>query len=120
MKRIRLLNLILPVLAMWSCTDDWNFSASSRYALWFSTDTVRFDTVFTGVASASAEFMIYNPNEVGLRFDALMGGGAASPFRMNLDGEGGNAVCSSIPLLAPSHTHTHTHTHMHTHTQSSY
>ena len=92
MKRIRLLNLILPVLVMWSCTDDWNFSASSRYALWFSTDTVRFDTVFTGVASATAEFMIYNPNEVGLRFDALMGGGAASPFRMNLDGEGGTVV----------------------------
>lgn len=100
MKRIRLLNLILPVLAMWSCTDDWNFSASSRYALWFSTDTVRFDTVFTGVASASAEFMIYNPNEVGLRFDALMGGGAASPFRMNLDGEGGTVVTG---LEIPAH-----------------
>lgn len=92
MKRIRLLNLLLPLLAVWSCTDDWSFSADSQYRLEFSADTVRFDTVFTGVASASAEFMIYNPNDVGLRFDALMGSGQASPFRMNLDGEGGTVI----------------------------
>ena len=92
MKRFRLLTVLLPLLALCSCTDDWKFSTDSSYVLGFSADTVRFDTVFTGVASASAEFRIYNPNEVGLRFDALMGGGAASPFRMNLDGEGGTTV----------------------------
>ncbi|MBR4792201.1 MAG: hypothetical protein IK038_00910 [Bacteroidaceae bacterium] len=92
MKRIRLLNLLLPLLAVWSCTDDWKFSAGSQYRLEFSADTVRFDTVFTGTASASATFMIYNPNDVGLRFDALMGSGVASPFRMNLDGEGGTVI----------------------------
>ena len=99
MKRFRLVNLLLPLLALCSCTDDWNFSTDSGYVLGFSVDTVRFDTVFTGVASASAEFRIYNPNEVGLRFDALMGGGAASPFRMNLDGEGG-AVITGLEIPA--------------------
>ena len=99
MKRFRLLNLLFPLLALCSCTDDWNFSTDSGYVLGFSVDTVRFDTVFTGVASASAEFRIYNPNEVGLRFDALMGGGAASPFRMNLDGEGG-AVITGLEIPA--------------------
>ena len=99
MKRFRLVNLLLPLLALCSCTDDWNFSTDSGYVLGFSVDTVRFDTVFTGVSSASAEFRIYNPNEVGLRFDALMGGGAASPFRMNLDGEGG-AVITGLEIPA--------------------
>ena len=92
MKRIWLLNLLLPLLAIWSCTDDWKFSASSEYSLEFSADTVRFETIYTGVTSASTSFMIYNPNDVGLRFDALMGSGAASPFRMNLDGEGGTVI----------------------------
>ena len=92
MKRIRLMNLLLPLLVLWSCTDDWSFSTDPGLMLRFSADTVRFDTVFTGAASASAEFRIYNPNDVGRRFDALMGGGAASAFRMNLDGEGGTAI----------------------------
>ena len=92
MKHFRLVNLLLPLLVLCSCTDDWNFSSDSQYSLEFSADTVRFDTVFTGVASASAHFMIYNPNDVGLRFDALMGSGTASPFRMNLDGEGGTVI----------------------------
>jgi len=99
MKRIRLWNLLLPLLALWSCTDDWSFSTDPGYVLSFGADTVRFDTVFTGVASASAEFMIYNPNDVGLKFDALMGGGTASPFRMNLDGEGG-ATLSGLEIPA--------------------
>lgn len=92
MRRFGLLNLMLSVLALWSCIDDWNFSTDSRYGLAFNADTVRFDTVFTGMASASEGFMIYNPNDEGLRFDAVMGGGAASPFRMNLDGEGGVVI----------------------------
>lgn len=92
MKRIWLIILIVPLVAMLSCTDDWKFSADSRYSLEFSADTVRFETVYTGVTSASTGFMIYNPNDVGLRFDAMMGGGAASPFRMNLDGEGGEVI----------------------------
>ena len=99
MKRIVIANMVLAVLTLGACTDDWSFSTGSRYVLGFSADTVRFDTVFTGVASASTGFMVYNPNEVGLRFDALMGGGAASPFRMNLDGEGG-AVIAGLEIPA--------------------
>jgi len=99
MKRIRIVNLLLPLLALWSCTDDWSFSTDPDYVLDFSTDTVRFDTVFTGVASASVQFMIYNRNKVGLKFDALMGGASDSPFRMNLDGEGG-AMISGLEIPA--------------------
>ena len=99
MKRFRLMNLLLPMLAVWSCTDDWKFSADKDYVLEFSADTVCFDTVFAGVASASAQFMIYNQNDMGIRFDALMGAGTSSPFRMNLDGEGG-AVITGLEIPA--------------------
>jgi len=99
MKRIGLVNLLWVMLIIWSCIDDWKFSTDSRYTLAFSADTVRFDTVFTGVASASEGFMIYNTNDAGIRFDALMGGGQDSPFRMNLDGEGG-AVITGLEIAA--------------------
>lgn len=91
-KGLRFVNLLWAVLGFLSCTDDWKFSANDRYMLVFSADTVRFDTVFSGVASASGGFMIYNPNDAGLRFDALMAKGGLSPFRMNLDGEGGTVI----------------------------
>ena len=91
--------MLIALLSFWSCLDDWSFSRSTRYTLAFSADTVRFDTVFTDVVSASDGFMIYNPNDEGLRFDALMGGGASSPFRMNLDGEGG-AVITDLEIAA--------------------
>lgn len=99
MKGSRIIYLIVVVLALFSCQDDWTFSNDSRYALDFSADTVRLDTVFTDIASASAAFMVYNTNDAGLRFDAVMGGGAGSPFRMNLDGEGG-AVITGLEIPA--------------------
>ena len=92
MKPLRILSVMLALAAVLSCQDDWNFSADGRYVLGFSADTLKLDTVFTGTASASAGFMVYNTNDVGLRFDAVMGGGAGSPFRMNLDGEGGSVI----------------------------
>ena len=92
MKRFRFLIAVFSVLAFWSCSDDWSFSTDSRYVLDFSVDTVKFDTVFSGLSSYTDGFMIYNENSVGLRFDAVMGGGTNSPFRMNLDGEGGTVI----------------------------
>ena len=91
--------MLVPI-AILSCQDDWTFSADGRYALDFSVDTLKMDTVFTGVASASAKFMVFNHNDVGLRFDAVMGGGSLSPFRMNLDGEGGTQITD---LEIPAH-----------------
>ena len=100
MKLPRILSILLIPIAILSCQDDWTFSADGRYTLDFSVDTLKLDTVFTGVASASAQFMVYNHNDVGLRFDAVMGGGASSPFRMNLDGEGGAQITD---LEIPAH-----------------
>ena len=92
MKQALISVLLTMILAILSCQEDWKFSTDSRYVLGFSVDTLRMDTVFTGVASATTGFMIYNMNDAGIRFDAVMGGGTASPFRMNLDGEGGAVI----------------------------
>ena len=100
MKQARIWIVLTMIPALLSCQEDWKFSTDSRYVLGFSVDTVRMDTVFTGVASATDGFMIYNMNDAGLRFDAVMGGGTGSPFRMNLDGEGG-AVITGLEI--PSH-----------------
>lgn len=91
-KLYRIISVLSISLAILSCHDEWIFSTDNRYELSFSADTVKMDTVFTGIASASAWFMVYNTNDVGLRFDAVMGGGADSPFRINLDGQGGSQI----------------------------
>ena len=83
---------VVTLFSLWGCSWDEGFSTDSRYTLTFSADTVKVDTVFTGVASASEWFMVYNPNDVGLRVDAVMSGGEASPFRMNVDGQGGAQI----------------------------
>ena len=100
MKPLRLLFLILAAHVIISCHDDWSFSTDGRYMLGFSADTIKLDTLFTGSASASAYFMIYNTNDAGLRFDAVLGGGSASPFRVNLDGQGG-AQITELEIPAP-------------------
>lgn len=92
MKLFRKIPVLLVFLAVLSCLDDWEFSADNRYTLSFSADTVMMDTVFAGVASASESFMIYNPNDVGIRLDAVLSGGQGSPFRINLDGQGGTQI----------------------------
>lgn len=92
MKPARIWSLLMAIPLILSCQDDWTFSADGRYELSFSADSVSLDTVFTGVASVSKTLMIYNPNSEGLRFDAILAGGPFSPFRINMDGEGGSQI----------------------------
>lgn len=78
-----------------SCMDDEDFSTSPSDRLVFSTDTVSFDTVISGAPTNTRTFMVYNHGEKALRVSrASLGRGAASPFRVNVDGtflEGGQA-----------------------------
>lgn len=92
MKLSRIIAFVLLLMTTMACQDDWSFSVDDRYELEFSADTLELDTVFTGVSSGSYLFMVYNPNGVNLRFDAVMGGGASSSFRINLDGQGGAQI----------------------------
>ncbi|MDM8002880.1 MAG: hypothetical protein QUS66_08190 [Bacteroidota bacterium] len=54
----------------------------------FSSDTISFDTVFSGYGSATLEFRVINPGKEPLFIDRVwLGGGEESPFRLNIDGQ---------------------------------
>ncbi len=53
----------------------------------FSSDTVSFDTVFSAVGSVTMEFRAINRGSDPLLIDRIyLGGGAISPFRLNING----------------------------------
>jgi hypothetical protein len=59
----------------------------------FSTDTLRFDTVFTALASATQAIKIFNPqNERVVLSSVRLEGGNASFFQLNVDGRSGRQV----------------------------
>ncbi len=56
-------------------------------SLGFSSDTVSFDTVFSGVGSATMEFRTINTGKDPVLIDRIwLGGGDNSPFRLNING----------------------------------
>lgn len=71
-----------------SCSEDEEFTSASDAYIYFSRDTISFDTVFTDVGSATKEFTIYNPNKKGVRLSSVrLGSNGSSGFRINLDGQ---------------------------------
>lgn len=83
-----------------SCDNDDNFSSSSSLRLSFSVDTLRFDTVFTTVGTATKRLKIYNQNKDALIISSIqLMNAAKTGFRMNVDGESGNAI-NNVSLLA--------------------
>lgn len=83
------------VLMLTACVEE-NISYSPELRLSFSCDTLVFDTLFVGQPSATKTFMMYNRNKNALNIDEIrLGGGAASHFRVNVDGrivDAGDAV----------------------------
>ncbi len=63
------------------------FTTNPSDKLAFSTDTLRFDTVFTELGSATRFFKIYNASKKSIRIQKLsLRAGANSKFRLNVDG----------------------------------
>ncbi|MBM6993280.1 MAG: right-handed parallel beta-helix repeat-containing protein [Prevotella sp.] len=88
---------------MAACTDDESFSNASSHVLTFSTDTVRLDTVFSNVPSATKSFWVYNNSGDGLRCQSVrLENAAKSGYRVNVDGvylsEEKNYTVSDIEL----------------------
>ncbi len=86
-----LLFLALGILA--GCMKEEAFTTSPDAVLRFSSDTVAFDTVISGVPANTRTFQVYNPNKRSIRIaDVRLEKGSASVFRVNVDGtflEGG-------------------------------
>lgn len=78
--------LALGVLGVYSCQKE-RFTDDPADQPTFSTDTLRFDTVFTQVGSATRLLKIYNPHRRSLRIERIeLEAGARSRFRVNVDG----------------------------------
>lgn len=91
--------LFVSVSLFFSCNDDEKFSSDNNIRLTFSSDTVRFDTVFTGFGTATKKFKIYNNDKRAISISNIeLVNADKSGFRMNVDGESGNKI-SNIDIL---------------------
>ena len=79
------------VLFLTACQRDEQFITDGDVRLGFSLDTIRFDTVFTQLGSATQILKVYNTYDQSVRIDRIrLSGDAASKFRINVDGLAGN------------------------------
>ncbi len=79
---------LLCALVLQSCYDKERFTNSSDAVLSFSADTLKFDTVFTSIGSATRHFMVYNNNKDAVRTSVSL---PNRYFRLNIDGVATNS-----------------------------
>lgn len=93
MKKLLPLIIVGAGLLLAACNRDEDFITSGDAKLEFSLDTLRFDTVFTELGSATRVFKVYNRNSRPIRISrAYIEGQSSTPFRMNIDGRPGNEL----------------------------
>ncbi|MFZ1704258.1 MAG: right-handed parallel beta-helix repeat-containing protein [Saprospiraceae bacterium] len=88
--------IVCLLLGLISCRRD-NFYEGSDLVLTFSSDTLRFDTVFTNVGSATRFVKIYNPENQPVKIDISVPNAAHSVFRINAEGVKG-PVANNIEI----------------------
>ena len=82
---------ILSALALFSCRKDRLLQSGGE--IFFSTDTLTFDTVFTQAGSFTTGLKIYNRQSQPVVLSSVrVAGGEASQFKINVDGRAGNLV----------------------------
>lgn len=85
--------VFLLALALAACNQEEDFIPDGNFTLEFSLDTLRFDTVFTELGSATRSFKVYNRNSRPVRIGKVsLAGAAGARFRMNVDGQAGDAA----------------------------
>jgi hypothetical protein len=85
--------LLLALLALAAHCQQQEFVLDSSATLYFSSDTLNFDTIFSPFGSTTFSCKVYNPSDKNLLFNEVrLSGGSASPFRMNVDGRAGYSV----------------------------
>lgn len=71
-----------------SCISEENYLTDRSAQLKFSSDTLAFDTIFTTMGSVTQAVCVYNPHNAPILIDRVfLGGGNASPYRLNIDGD---------------------------------
>lgn len=88
--RSTLLFLVPGMLTFFPGCMEEDFSSDPAHLLTYSTDTVRFDTLFTTIGSATNKLMVYNRNGKPLNIATIsLKSGGSSGFRINVDGKKG-------------------------------
>jgi len=91
--------LILSVLLMSSCREDFDFELSSGN-LEFSTDTLFLDTVFSDISSSTYRFKVYNRSDDDISIPSVaLAQGESSKYRLNVDGIPGK-IFENVEILA--------------------
>lgn len=81
--------LLLPLLLVFCRRERFTTDPADKLA--FSTDTLRFDTVFTRLGSATRILKVYNRHKESIRISNIaLAKGAASRFNLNVDGISGD------------------------------
>ncbi|MEJ2595517.1 MAG: hypothetical protein P8100_10425 [bacterium] len=83
---------LLMAMALFSCRKDLTVDDDPSVKLEFSNDSVIFDTVFTSLGSVTKTLMVYNNSKNRVKISNLkLGGGGNSFYRLNIDGQPGDA-----------------------------
>lgn len=91
--------LIAFSLSVSSCFEE-TFTSDFNVEFTTSVDTLRFDTVFTSVGSATRQILVYNPSDENINISSIgLAKGNESMFRLNVDGVPGNQS-TEIPVFA--------------------
>lgn len=78
---------MLLIIVLAACSNDDDFVTSSVHHVAFSSDTLRFDTIFANVPTATKSVWVYNRSGENIRFEEVRVNRAAqSGFRVNVDG----------------------------------
>lgn len=78
--------LIVIVTITVACESDYSFRGTSD-SIAFSTDTLSFDTIFTGERTTTAKLMIYNVSDEDMTVENIyLKGGESSQFNVNING----------------------------------
>lgn len=79
-------------LTFFACRKDDNFTTDTGAKLRFSSDTLRFDTVFTSVGSATRYIKVFNPNNKPIKISRItLANKTSAVFNLNIDGVSGKS-----------------------------
>ncbi|MFA9370506.1 MAG: choice-of-anchor Q domain-containing protein [Labilibaculum antarcticum] len=82
----RLLFIILLSFVVISCDEDEHFTTDPNFRLTFSSDTIAFDTLFTGFASTTQQLKVKNTSADAISISHLYLQNSESPYRLNVNG----------------------------------
>ena len=93
LKLLTAFSIATGIATISACSDDIEYTTAKDAQLFFETDTVSFDTIFTETTSVTERFCVYNRNSKHVRIKQVrLESGGQSSFMINADGQSGNDI----------------------------